>query len=58
MLGIHPEEAYNELSSKFKAIAKEYGVDITSGACDEFLNDLYDKCYEDLWQNIEGDEDE
>lgn len=55
-LGMKPEDAYEEISNRIIAVAKEYGVDITSGSCAELLNDVYDKCHEDLWQNEEEEE--
>lgn len=53
---MHPEEAYPILRDAFIAKAKEYGVDITSNHCEEFLNDLYDQCYHCLHKNIPEEE--
>lgn len=52
---LHPETVYDILKEDFIAKAQEYGVDITSGRMDEFLDDLYDKCYEDLAHNLPED---
>lgn len=55
---MHPEEVYPILRDAFIAKAKEYGVDITSNHCDEFLNDLYDQCYHCLHKNIPDEEED
>ncbi|BBK09411.1 hypothetical protein [Klebsiella phage 05F01] len=53
---MHPEDVYSILRDEFIAKAEEYGVDITSNHCDEFLNDLYDQCYHCLSKNIPEDD--
>lgn len=55
---MHPEQVYPILRDAFIAKAKEYGVDITSNHCDEFLNDLYDQCYHCLSKNIPDEEED
>lgn len=49
---MHPEDVYPILRDSFISKAQEYGVDITSNHCEEFLNDLYDQCYHCLSENI------
>jgi len=53
---LHPDEVYGILKESFISQANEYGVDITSTHCEEFLNDLYDQCYHCLSGNIPEEE--